>query len=79
MGATFSRRRLHRQDGGGRLRGATIVFPFVSVGATENLLMAAALADGRRDSQRRARAEISDLARCLNAMGAQSGYRQRPT
>src|ERR1700754_4815282 len=29
----------------GRLRGATIVFPFVSVGATENLLMAAALAD----------------------------------
>src|SRR5580700_4429185 len=31
----------------GRLRGATIVFPFVSVGATENLLMAASLADGQ--------------------------------
>ena len=31
----------------GRLSGATIVFPFASVGATENLLMAASLAEGR--------------------------------
>ena len=31
----------------GRLQGATIVFPFASVGATENLLMAASLAEGR--------------------------------
>jgi UDP-N-acetylglucosamine 1-carboxyvinyltransferase len=67
-----------RLDGGyidatvhGRLRGATIVFPFVSVGATENLLMAAALADGRTQLVNAAREpEISDLARCLNAMGA---------
>ena len=55
----------------GRLRGATIIFPFISVGATENLLMAAALADGRTVLVNAAREpEIGDLARCLNAMGA---------
>jgi len=55
----------------GRLRGATIVFPSVSVGATENLLMAAALADGRTVLANAAREpEIGDLATCLNAMGA---------
>ena len=55
----------------GRLRGATIVFPFVSVGATENLLMAAALADGRTVLANAAREpEIGDLAECLVAMGA---------
>src|SRR5579883_2492702 len=72
MGATF------RLDGGyidgtvnGRLRGATIVFPFVSVGATENLLMAASLAEGCTVLANAAREpEIGDLARCLNAMGA---------
>ncbi|HSU06360.1 MAG TPA: UDP-N-acetylglucosamine 1-carboxyvinyltransferase, partial [Acetobacteraceae bacterium] len=47
----------------GRLRGATIVFPSVSVGATENLLMAAALADGRTVLANAAREpEIGDLA-----------------
>jgi UDP-N-acetylglucosamine 1-carboxyvinyltransferase len=56
----------------GRLRGATIVFPFVSVGATENLLMAASLADGRTKLVNAAREpEIGDLAACLIAMGAQ--------
>jgi UDP-N-acetylglucosamine 1-carboxyvinyltransferase len=55
----------------GRLRGATIMFPFPSVGATENLLMAASLADGRTTLVNAAREpEIGDLARCLNAMGA---------
>ena len=55
----------------GRLRGATILFPFVSVGATENLLMAAALADGRTTLVNAAREpEISDLCGCLVAMGA---------
>jgi UDP-N-acetylglucosamine 1-carboxyvinyltransferase len=55
----------------GRLRGATIIFPFVSVGATENLLMAASLAEGRTVLVNAAREpEIGDLARCLNAMGA---------
>jgi UDP-N-acetylglucosamine 1-carboxyvinyltransferase len=55
----------------GRLRGATIIFPSISVGATENLLMAAALADGRTILVNAAHEpEIGDLARCLNAMGA---------
>jgi len=54
------------------LTGATIVFPFVSVGATENLLMAAALANGTTVLANAAREpEIGDLARCLVTMGAQ--------
>src|ERR1051326_1219727 len=54
------------------LRGAEIVFPSVSVGATENLLMAAALAEGETRLINAAREpEITDLAECLNAMGAQ--------
>jgi UDP-N-acetylglucosamine 1-carboxyvinyltransferase len=53
------------------LRGATIVLPFASVGATENLLMAASLADGETVIANAAREpEIGDLARCLVAMGA---------
>jgi UDP-N-acetylglucosamine 1-carboxyvinyltransferase len=55
----------------GRLHGATIVFPFVSVGATENLLMAAALAEGRTVLANAAREpEVGELAACLVAMGA---------
>ena len=54
-----------------RLHGAQIVFPFVSVGATENLLMAATLAEGMTTLKNAAREpEISDLAACLIAMGA---------
>jgi UDP-N-acetylglucosamine 1-carboxyvinyltransferase len=53
------------------LRGAEIVFPSVSVGATENLLMAASLAEGETLLINAAREpEISDLAQCLIAMGA---------
>ena len=53
------------------LHGASIVFPFVSVGATENLLMAASLAEGTTILKNAAREpEISDLAKCLTAMGA---------
>ncbi|MDE8345590.1 MAG: UDP-N-acetylglucosamine 1-carboxyvinyltransferase [Acidocella sp.] len=53
------------------LHGANIVFPFVSVGATENLLMAASLADGLTTLKNAAREpEITDLATCLIAMGA---------
>ncbi|MBM3556368.1 MAG: UDP-N-acetylglucosamine 1-carboxyvinyltransferase [Alphaproteobacteria bacterium] len=56
----------------GGLKGATITFPKVSVGATENLLMAATLAKGRTVIENAAREpEIADLAHCLNAMGAQ--------
>ena len=53
------------------LKGARILFPVVSVGATENLLMAACLADGQSELINAAREpEIEDLARCLIAMGA---------
>ncbi|MEM6487223.1 MAG: UDP-N-acetylglucosamine 1-carboxyvinyltransferase [Pseudomonadota bacterium] len=53
------------------LSGARIAFPFVSVGATENALMAAALARGQSVLVNAAREpEIVDLAACLSAMGA---------
>jgi UDP-N-acetylglucosamine 1-carboxyvinyltransferase len=53
------------------LKGAEIAFPNVSVGATEHLLMAAALAEGESVLSNAAREpEIIDLANCLNAMGA---------
>ena len=56
----------------GRLRGANVGLDFPSVGATENLLMAAALADGVTRLNNVAREpEIVDLAEFLNAMGAQ--------
>jgi UDP-N-acetylglucosamine 1-carboxyvinyltransferase len=55
----------------GGLRGARVVFPMVSVGATENLLMAASLARGTTVLENAAREpEIVDLARCLRRMGA---------
>lgn len=55
----------------GRLSGATIFMDTVSVTGTENLMMAAALADGRTIIENAAREpEIVDLANCLNAMGA---------
>ena len=53
------------------LSGAEIVFPFVSVGATENLMMAACLARGETKLVNAAREpEVADLGRCLAAMGA---------
>lgn len=55
----------------GRLKGATIFMDTVSVTGTENLMMAAALADGITVIENAAREpEIVDLANCLNAMGA---------
>ena len=54
------------------LRGAEVVFPVVSVGATENVLMAATLAKGVTRIVNAAREpEVGDLAQCLIAMGAQ--------
>jgi UDP-N-acetylglucosamine 1-carboxyvinyltransferase len=53
------------------LTGAEVVFPLVSVGATENLLMAATLARGETVLSNAAREpEVIDLAHCLRAMGA---------
>ena len=55
----------------GGLKGAKIIFPQVSVGATENLLMAACLADGTTELVNAAQEpEIGDLAMCLMRMGA---------
>ncbi len=61
----------------GGLTGGRISFPTVSVGATENALMAAVLAKGDSVIENAAREpEITDLAQCLNAMGAKvSGLR----
>src|SRR5690349_838310 len=54
------------------LTGARVVFPKVSVGATENLMMAATLARGETELVNVAREpEIADLALCLERMGAE--------
>lgn len=54
-----------------RLKGATIVLDIVTVTGTENLMMAAALADGTTLLENAAREpEVVDLANCLNKMGA---------
>lgn len=56
---------------GGRLPGGRYRFPVVSVGATENAVMAAVLAKGTSVLENAAREpEIVDLCRCLVAMGA---------
>jgi UDP-N-acetylglucosamine 1-carboxyvinyltransferase len=55
----------------GRLRGARIVMDLVTVTGTENLMMAACLAQGTTILENAAREpEVLDLARCLGAMGA---------
>ena len=63
---------LHAKADGGKLKGAVIDFPFASVGATENIMMAATLAKGTTIINNAAREpEIVDLASCLTKMGAQ--------
>jgi UDP-N-acetylglucosamine 1-carboxyvinyltransferase len=60
-----------QSSGGGRLKGARIFFDLVSVTGTENLMMAAVLADGVTVLENAAREpEVVDLAHCLIAMGA---------
>jgi UDP-N-acetylglucosamine 1-carboxyvinyltransferase len=55
----------------GRLKGAHIFMDMVTVTGTENVLMAAVLAEGRTVIENAAREpEVVDLANCLNAMGA---------
>ncbi len=62
---------LHAKTNGG-LKGNKVPLRFASVGATENVLMAATLAKGTTVIENAAREpEIVDLARCLKAMGAQ--------
>ena len=61
-----------RAPKGGRLKGAHIVFEKITVTGTENILMAAALADGETIVENAAREpEVSDLVVLLRKMGAQ--------
>ncbi len=72
MGATFKFSHGYLEAFADRLHGADITFDFPSVGATENLLTAAVLADGRTTIENAAREpEITDLCEFLVAMGAQ--------
>lgn len=73
MGATIDLKDgyLHATTQGG-LKGGVVQLRFASVGATENVLMAATLAKGTTIIENAAREpEIVDLATCLRAMGAQ--------
>jgi UDP-N-acetylglucosamine 1-carboxyvinyltransferase len=71
MGATISIEHGYMHAAAERLRGARIVMDMVTVTGTENLMMAAALAEGTTLIENAAREpEVLDLARCLGAMGA---------
>jgi UDP-N-acetylglucosamine 1-carboxyvinyltransferase len=55
----------------GRLKGGNVIFPKITVGGTENILMAATLAEGETTIVNAAlEPEVVDLANCLVAMGA---------
>jgi UDP-N-acetylglucosamine 1-carboxyvinyltransferase len=71
MGATITIEHGYINARADRLRGARIVMDLVTVTGTENLMMAAALAEGRTVLENAAREpEVADLANCLVAMGA---------
>jgi UDP-N-acetylglucosamine 1-carboxyvinyltransferase len=71
MGATISVEHGYMHAAASRLRGARILMDLVTVTGTENLMMAAALAEGDTLIENAAREpEVVDLARCLIAMGA---------
>ncbi|MGX6647055.1 UDP-N-acetylglucosamine 1-carboxyvinyltransferase [Maricaulaceae bacterium MS644] len=73
LGATIevSEGYVNAQAPSGGLRGGRMIFPIVSVGATEHAMLAAVLAKGETVLENCAREpEIADLAGCLNAMGA---------
>ncbi len=71
MGATITVDHGYMHASAERLRGARIVMDLVTVTGTENLMMAATLAEGTTVLENAAREpEVADLARCLVAMGA---------
>ena len=71
MGATIAIEHGYMHASAWRLHGARIVMDMVTVTGTENLMMAAALAEGETLLENAAREpEVVDLARCLIAMGA---------
>src|ERR1700710_2556627 len=72
MGATITQEHGYLEARAERLKGAHIVFDKITVTGTEDLLMAAALAEGESLFENCAREpEVTDLAALLNAMGAQ--------
>ncbi|HVM34909.1 MAG TPA: UDP-N-acetylglucosamine 1-carboxyvinyltransferase [Actinomycetota bacterium] len=72
MGAEFTTEHGYVEGVGKRLKGARVLLEFPSVGATECLLMAGAVAEGRTVIENAAREpEIQDLAEFLNRAGAQ--------
>jgi UDP-N-acetylglucosamine 1-carboxyvinyltransferase len=71
MGAHISIEHGYMHAAAERLKGARIVMDLVTVTGTENLMMAAVLAEGTTLLENAAREpEVVDLARCLGAMGA---------
>jgi UDP-N-acetylglucosamine 1-carboxyvinyltransferase len=71
MGATIAIEHGYMHATAERLRGARIVMDLVTVTGTENLMMAATLAEGETLIENAAREpEVVDLARCLATMGA---------
>jgi UDP-N-acetylglucosamine 1-carboxyvinyltransferase len=71
MGATITQEHGYLEARTDRLKGAHIVFDKITVTGTEDLLMAAVLADGESLFENCAREpEVTDLAALLNAMGA---------
>ncbi|MBV8477947.1 MAG: UDP-N-acetylglucosamine 1-carboxyvinyltransferase [Acidobacteria bacterium] len=72
LGATITQEHGYIEASAERLRGAEIVFDKITVTGTEDLLMAATLAEGETIMQNCAREpEVADLADLLNKMGAQ--------
>lgn len=71
MGAKIEVENGYIRASAGRLKGATLVMDTVTVTGTENIMMAATLADGITVIENAAREpEVVDLANCLNLMGA---------
>ena len=80
LGAVITQEHGYVEASAKRLRGAEIVFDKITVTGTEDLLMAAALADGETIMQNCAREpEVADLADLLNKMGAKIEGAGTPT
>jgi UDP-N-acetylglucosamine 1-carboxyvinyltransferase len=80
MGADISVENGYIKAKADRLKGAKIVLDLVTVTGTENLMMAAALAEGTTILENAAREpEVVDLANCLNKMGAKITGAGTPT
>jgi UDP-N-acetylglucosamine 1-carboxyvinyltransferase len=80
MGAKITTEHGYIEARADRLRGTRIIFDKITVTGTENILMAAALADGVTTLENAAREpEVADLAELLNKMGAQIEGAGTPT